>query len=741
MKTISFYCNSIVLVILSFFPLTASSQQSDWIWQNPLPQGNDLYQVNIIDQNLTYAVGNGGTVMKSADGGYSWDILNTGTTKNLRQADFLQNGLTGFAIGYAQGEGSVAIKTTDGGINWHNLSINPIYYLSSIDFIDEQTGFVGGNLGIEFNYIFKTTDGGLNWSLSGPLDEGIIAIRFPFDNLTGFAAGHNYNTGNTSIYKTIDSGSTWVKKSIPALSSFSDIKSFCFVSDQIGYAAGAGTILKTIDSGETWFSVYTGNDPYKSICFPENETTGYVVGDFNIVLKTIDGGNSWQPLNTNVSGTHFYNSVAFVDNQSGFIVGTHGIILKTTDGGTNWLDLRTGIPYPFLNSINFPVNSQTGYIAGFGGVILKTADGGGNWVPQSTNTTKNLIKIRFLDNDTGYAVGDYGTILKTSDGGQNWNSLVSGFNQIIYDVDFPVNSLTGYVCGESGKLAKTTDGGATWSPIGSFNKDIMAMCFPTDNLIGYVATAYEKIYKTTDGGITWDIKHDGNSPQSGMADIIFPFDAQTGYAVSSTGGQNNSRILKTTDGGNSWTISDAGTTSVLYEISFPTTLIGYIAADGIYGDNPSRFLKTTDGGLTWKIVGVPYGYSLTSVCFPNGADTGYVTGNTSGAILKTINGGGTLTSIFETPPENQNSTNLLFQNYPNPFNENTTISWKLNKRAHVILKVYDFMGREIKTLVDCVQPKGEHTAKFISPGLPAGIYFYQLQTNGRTQTKKMLLIK
>ncbi len=367
MKNFEFHLILFFLLVID----SLYSQQQNWAWQNPLPQGNDLFQVNVIDENLTYTIGNGGTVMKSSDGGITWTILNTGTTKNLRQADFLQNGLIGYAIGYAQGTGSSIIKTTDGGINWQNLNFNHIYYLSSIDFVDEQTGFVGGSIGLESNFIFKTTDGGLNWLQSDSLDEGIIAIKFPFNNLTGFASGHHNGSGNNSIYKTTDGGTSWVRKSMPVLEPFGDIKSFYFVSNQIGYAAGNRTILKTIDFGETWFSVYTGNRSFKSICFPENETTGYVVGDFNTALKTTDGGSSWQTLNTNVSGTHFYNSVAFINNQSGFVVGTNGIILKTSDGGLNWFNLRPSVTVGWLQSIDFPVNSQTGFIAGLGGLIFK----------------------------------------------------------------------------------------------------------------------------------------------------------------------------------------------------------------------------------------------------------------------------------------------------------------------------------------------------------------------------------
>jgi hypothetical protein len=83
----------------------------------------------------------------------------------------------------------------------------------------------------------------------------------------------------------------------------------------------------------------------------------------------------------------------------------------------------------------------------------------------------------------------------------------------------------------------------------------------------------------------------------------------------------------------------------------------------------------------------------------------------------------------------------VFQNYPNPFTETTTISWQLPKETHVILKVYDFTGREIKTLVDCRMTKGDHKINFNASGLPAGVYFYQLKASGRIEIKRMIVIK
>jgi hypothetical protein len=83
---------------------------------------------------------------------------------------------------------------------------------------------------------------------------------------------------------------------------------------------------------------------------------------------------------------------------------------------------------------------------------------------------------------------------------------------------------------------------------------------------------------------------------------------------------------------------------------------------------------------------------------------------------------------------------VLKQNYPNPFNESTTISWKLTKDTHVILSVYDYTGREVRTLVDFEQAKGEHNVNFNASDLPSGTYFYKLNTDGIIETKKMIIL-
>jgi len=83
----------------------------------------------------------------------------------------------------------------------------------------------------------------------------------------------------------------------------------------------------------------------------------------------------------------------------------------------------------------------------------------------------------------------------------------------------------------------------------------------------------------------------------------------------------------------------------------------------------------------------------------------------------------------------------LFQNYPNPFNPSTVIQYQLPQAGKITLKVYDILGREVKTLVNQFQQSGNHKVTFNASVLASGIYFYRIISNNFISTKKMILLK
>ncbi|MFA5011535.1 MAG: M20/M25/M40 family metallo-hydrolase [Ignavibacteria bacterium] len=95
---------------------------------------------------------------------------------------------------------------------------------------------------------------------------------------------------------------------------------------------------------------------------------------------------------------------------------------------------------------------------------------------------------------------------------------------------------------------------------------------------------------------------------------------------------------------------------------------------------------------------------------------------------------------------NQNENNTvekyeLMQNYPNPFNPATTIKYSIPERTFVKITVYDMLGKEITKLVNEEKNQGVYSVNWDASALPTGIYFYKIQTEKFSSTKKMMLIK
>ena len=83
----------------------------------------------------------------------------------------------------------------------------------------------------------------------------------------------------------------------------------------------------------------------------------------------------------------------------------------------------------------------------------------------------------------------------------------------------------------------------------------------------------------------------------------------------------------------------------------------------------------------------------------------------------------------------------LLQNYPNPFNNGTIIEFSLKEKGKVSLKVYNFSGQEVASLVDVQMAAGSHKVPWVPAELASGVYFYTISVNGFKQTCKLVFLK
>jgi len=225
-------------------------------------------------------------------------------------------------------------------------------------------------------------------------------------------------------------------------------------------------------------------------------------------------------------------------------------------------------------------------------------------------------------------------------------------------------------------------------------------------------------------------------------------------------------LARSTDGGDTWvSLKSQITTDVQF-------MPKYIAVDNrgdiIFEWNGLNY--STDSGDTWKILNF-----VSSELYPDGKTYKNIEPTVIFFDLKNdlyvINGYGyydpsavfkgvvALTDIKGSDNTSLPEKLLLKQNFPNPFNPSTTIQYSIPARETTrsggcrivsderseggisTLKVYDILGREVKTLVNEEKTPGNYEVKFYGTGFSSGVYFYTLRTGDFVQTKKMIIMK
>jgi len=180
---------------------------------------------------------------------------------------------------------------------------------------------------------------------------------------------------------------------------------------------------------------------------------------------------------------------------------------------------------------------------------------------------------------------------------------------------------------------------------------------------------------------------------------------------------------------------------------------GQVTLVGATGDNlPTPALAFSPGGSLYALKGLSTQINtLLSINTSTGAGTAIGSAGVSGLVTLAMSGDSIATTIgpeaVSLPPQY-----ALEQNYPNPFNGETRIRYRIEDTkggGRVTLKVFDILGREVKTLVDGRQSPGLQTVAFDATDLPSGVYVYRLQVSAGedrrgaafTQVRKMLLLK
>jgi len=513
------------------------------------------------DEGFMVAHKDGSQLLKSEDGGESWDSMDLPEEWRYTGIDFISYN-TGLLTGTGR---NYYIKSSDWGESWEKVELHACdktLAVAGMHFLNSQIGFLNGRCRGENGndqVILKTTNGGQDWyEVYDDPNEYIMNISF-YDNDLGLALSMEPDRSN-DVLRTYDGGESW-SVSASSVGKWS-LKSLCFARDDRFIALGThGQIFTSDDQGYSWERAFTNiASDYvfkEAITFGDSVVvavgTGNVKGDLEgTVIRSTDRGKSWEKINKVLLPL---SELSVVDQNIAYACGPQNrSVYKTDDAGKSWLKL-INFPYDILPQCIHFFDEDYGWVVGEDKSvsefhIYETLDGGMSWNEKQAlpDFAHRLTDMTFIDDMKGYITGvtcGSSLVLKTSDQGENW--VVENLDM---DESWALNGLevideeTYLVYGYNGIL-KTTDGGASWydvSPAHTGFINFTGMDFPQP-AIGYLTTSGHDrlVYKTLDGGETWEALEPGCV--SGMSALSF-FDEYEGVILG-----ENSVIFRTTTGG------------------------------------------------------------------------------------------------------------------------------------------------------------------------------------------------
>jgi hypothetical protein len=707
------------------------------------------------------------------------NIMYIGTGENYGY-QFSANGLN---IRVTRGMYGIGIlKTTNGGASW----------FKSLDWsYQNQRGvwrvmFNPKNRNVLYaatsEGLWKTNNAGSNWfqilNYQMVMDLEINHVDTSVVYISVGNLSNDVPNPNVGIYKSTNSGGSWTKLAggLPSFWSgkatielYKGNPNFVYASianDITGYVgyytstnAGSSWTFKTSSLGMSPQGWYNNGHIVK----PDDPNT-VLVGTID-VNKSVNGGSSFS-LKSNWSlwnegptppgePESFSQQYAHADHHEFFVNPrdanklyciTDGGLYRSNNFGETYYACNGGYVTSqfyggFVNSYQDSIwclgGMQDNRSAFYQGTVAwyKTFVGDGLW-----------CGVNSQNHNTCYTEYTYGSIYRSNNGGMSFNSISSGIgagNQNNYCFAAPYivcksNPSILFIGGTS--IYKSSVGGGSWQNLGSVGAKTISMggsATSTDTVYAGVVPVSSgqpaSIFRTTTGSTFTNVSG-SQLPSRYPIDLhVNPGNSRDVYVV--LGGFGSGHVYRSTNAGLNW----SNISGNLPDVPHQSVVIDPLYPQNIYVGNDLGVYVTVNGGTTWfeYRTGMPYAlvFDLTIV-YPNRHIRATTHGNGIWERSLVQNPVGLVHNQGNTP-----SSYRLYQNYPNPFNPVTTIKFDLPKSSNVIIKVYDIMGREVLTMVNEKLNAGSYSMKWDASVYSSGIYFYRLESEGFSQTNKMILVK
>lgn len=731
------------------------------------PCGGEVCKIIIDPQNeetlyaITMTAFSG--VFKSTDGGKTWVALTNGLGFN--DIDSYARMPEDLAIDVSMPDtlyvavnqpGSVGpsclYRTTNGGDNWAPVKTTKIYALCAKD---------GTVFALSDSGLLCSSNAGETWKTQNPSLSG-NKILLDEQNILWIG-------GSEGLFSSSDSAKTYrqfVFQNFWKVDAF-DVSSAngekCVAVSVAGNPAKYDSLYISFDEGTTWVnrtqtlpyepSIESYEIPY-ALRISRHNTNRIFAGSAKGFYRTTDRGMRWEKQDSGLTLPHvtFPNYQTIVtsleisrDDTNTILAGTtNDGIYRSTDEGATWQFLSMPSGEVGALSVGTLDNPDRVYCASTGGLYYQTDS---MWVPTSMlvgqiESWGGIMALAVSPHNPDLVLVSpqnsvaWGLLYKTTDGGTTW-SLEGGtpsegrFTRILFDPIDSTRVYAGWIASygpRHGGILMSINESDSWTQLQNGFEPVDIAIDPTDNQRFYVLDQGGAIYLSTDKGITWNtLRAESDSEHS-----VLRFDPTNPRRLF-VGSFN---LFVSEDRGDTWVRKSFGKKITDIDVDGETgDLFVATYKDGVW--------CSTNGGDTFvKISSLP-SERITKLLF-------YIKDRRRRLMAGTRAVGAyeyDLGPVLSIQKEKSFGTTFsLSQNYPNPFNPTTTIEYSLPRQSHVNLRIYDVLGREIKTLVNEEQFAGRYALRWngtsdLKTAVSSGTYFCVFCAGEYRVVKKMMFLR
>ncbi|MGV8074867.1 MAG: WD40/YVTN/BNR-like repeat-containing protein [Syntrophobacteraceae bacterium] len=260
--------------------------------------------------------------------------------------------------------------------------------------------------------IIYSDDGGKSWiQATVPVSVDLTGLYFPTPQ-KGWAVGHD-----GVVLHTTDAGATWVKQL--------DGREVCRIMEKYYLenplcgqpdSAVAEKLLADIQ-----FTIKQGPvNPFLDVWF-ENESSGFVVGAFNLIFRTTDGGKTWTPWfdrTENPNGLHFCSIRP--SGEDVYLSGEQGMMWKLDQASGRFKAMQT----PYTGTL-FGIVGKPGLVLTFGqrGNLYRSQNGGTSWQKIESGVSATIFGSTVMEDGRIVLVTQAGNVIVSKDDGLSFTEI------------------------------------------------------------------------------------------------------------------------------------------------------------------------------------------------------------------------------------------------------------------------------------------------------------------------------